>query len=62
MMVWVGAVIVLDKIIPHKGGFYWVLCIVSLLIIHVQMGGKIWVGTIIDVCLQKHVYMCFLPL
>jgi hypothetical protein len=33
-MVWDGAATILDKIISHWRGFYWVLCIVSLLIIH----------------------------
>jgi hypothetical protein len=59
-MVWDGAATVLDKIIPHWGGLYWVLCIVSLLIIHLYKWDErfVWDHNRF-LCLQKHVYTPF---
>jgi hypothetical protein len=59
-MFWDGAATVLDKIISHWGGLYWVLCIVSLLILHPSKS-----DTRFDwdhnrfLCLQKHVFVPF---
>ena len=58
-MVCVGAVVVLDKIIPHRGGFLLgsMHCF-SINYTFAQVGGKIWVGTIIDFCACKNMFTC----
>ena len=57
IMVCVGAVVVLDKIIPHGGGvLLGSMHYFSINYTFAQVGGKVWVGTIIDFCACKN--MC----
>jgi hypothetical protein len=58
-MVWDGAAMVLD----NWGGLYWVLSIVSLLIIHPsKWDARFGWDHNRFLCLQKHVYTPFLSL
>jgi len=58
-MVSVGAVMVLDKIIPDRGGFLLgsMHCF-SINYVFSQVGGKVWVGTKIDFCAYKNMFTC----
>ena len=58
-MVYVGALMVLVKIIPHRGGFLlgFMHCF-SINYTFAQVGGKVWVGTIIDFCACKNMFTC----